>query len=97
MIAAVGNFAGRCLAAVLIALIRLYQLTLSPWLGAPCRFEPTCSHYALVAIRRFGPLRGSCLALRRMLRCHPWGPTGYDPVPEHLRRDRGAYDGKAQP
>lgn len=77
----------RCLAAPLIALVRLYQLTLSPWLGAPCRFEPSCSDYALGALRRFGPWRGGWLALRRILRCHPWGPTGYDPVPDALPTD----------
>jgi putative membrane protein insertion efficiency factor len=75
-------------AAALIALVRLYQLTLSPWLGAPCRFEPSCSEYALAAIRRFGPLRGGWLALRRILRCHPWGGKGYDPVPEHSHSER---------
>jgi len=66
----------------LLAAIRVYQLTLSPWLGRQCRYLPTCSAYAAEAIERFGPLRGSWLALKRLGRCHPWGGSGYDPVPE---------------
>src|SRR5690606_27805775 len=65
----------------LLALIRAYQLTLSPWLGRHCRFEPTCSAYAAEAIARHGAARGSALAARRLARCHPWGSSGYDPVP----------------
>jgi hypothetical protein len=68
----------------LIGFVRLYQWTLSPWLGPRCRFEPTCSAYAIEAIRRFGPLRGAWMAGRRILRCHPYGATGYDPVPEDI-------------
>jgi putative membrane protein insertion efficiency factor len=62
-------------------LIRAYQLVLSPWLGGRCRFYPSCSHYALEAVREHGSLRGSWLSLRRLLRCHPFHPGGYDPVP----------------
>lgn len=75
------GFFGRVLAALLIGLIRVYQWTLSPWLGTRCRYEPTCSAYAVEAIRRHGPIRGSWLAAARILRCHPWGRSGYDPVP----------------
>jgi hypothetical protein len=64
-----------------LAVIRLYQLTLSPFIGRQCRFHPTCSHYAAEAIANFGVLRGSWLALRRLLRCHPFHPGGFDPVP----------------
>lgn len=64
-----------------LALIRLYQLLLSPLLGPSCRFEPSCSHYAATCITRFGVFRGSLLSLRRLLRCHPLGPWGYDPPP----------------
>jgi uncharacterized protein len=62
-------------------LIRLYQLTVSPLLGPRCRFYPSCSHYALEALARFGALRGGWLTLKRIGRCHPWNPGGLDPVP----------------
>ena len=62
--------------------IRAYQGSVSPTLGALCRYEPTCSHYAYAAIERHGLLRGSALALRRLLRCRPFGASGYDPVPD---------------
>jgi len=62
-------------------LIRLYQWTVSPLLGPACRFYPSCSQYALEALLRFGVLRGSALALKRLGRCHPWHPGGFDPVP----------------
>jgi hypothetical protein len=61
--------------------IRAYQLLISPLLGPRCRHVPSCSHYALEAIERHGVLRGVRLALSRLLRCHPWGTSGYDPVP----------------
>ena len=63
-------------------LIRLYQWTVSPLLGPRCRFYPSCSRYALEAIERFGVLKGGWLAARRLGRCHPWQPGGFDPVPE---------------
>ena len=69
--------------AFLLGLIRLYQLTLSPWLGTRCRYEPTCSKYAAEALERHGVVRGVWLAAKRLGRCHPWGPSGYDPVPAH--------------
>jgi putative membrane protein insertion efficiency factor len=65
----------------LLIAIRIYQLTLSPFLGRSCRFVPTCSCYAAQAIERFGAGRGAWLGLRRVLRCHPWHEPGYDPVP----------------
>ena len=68
-------------ARALLVLIRGYQLGISPLLPAACRYTPTCSAYAAEAIRRHGALRGSWLATRRPLRCHPWGGTGHDPVP----------------
>lgn len=61
-------------------LIRAYQVAASPF-PSPCRFTPTCSSYALEAVRRYGALRGGWLALRRIARCHPWGGSGHDPVP----------------
>jgi uncharacterized protein len=66
---------------LLLALIRLYQLCLSPFVGSQCRFYPTCSVYAAEAIDTHGALRGGWLALRRLLRCHPFHPGGFDPVP----------------
>ncbi len=71
----------RVLAWPLIGLLRLYRVTLSPWFGAACRFQPTCSVYALGALRQYGALRGTWLAVRRIGRCQPWGGSGYDPVP----------------
>jgi uncharacterized protein len=69
----------------LIGAIKLYQYTLSPWLGRHCRYEPTCSRYAVEALHRFGVRRGVVLAAKRIGRCHPWGGSGYDPVPEGPR------------
>jgi putative membrane protein insertion efficiency factor len=74
----------RILAWPLIVLVRAYQWVISPILPAACRFEPSCSVYALGALRRFGPLAGTFLAARRMARCHPWGDCGEDPVPDTL-------------
>ena len=66
---------------LLIGLIRGYKLLISPLLPPACRFHPTCSVYAIEAVERFGVCRGGWLALRRILRCHPFHPGGYDPVP----------------
>lgn len=65
----------------LIALVRFYQLAISPWTPASCRFTPTCSAYAIEALSRHGSMRGGWLVLRRIGRCHPWGGHGFDPVP----------------
>ena len=70
------------LRAALTTPIRLYQWTLSPLLGVNCRYAPSCSAYAVEAITTHGPVKGLWLAARRMARCHPWGGSGYDPVPE---------------
>jgi putative membrane protein insertion efficiency factor len=69
------------LQAVLMGAIRGYRYAISPWLGMHCRFHPTCSCYALEALEVHGPWRGGVLALRRLLRCHPWHAGGLDPVP----------------
>ncbi|MDO8310350.1 MAG: membrane protein insertion efficiency factor YidD [Sideroxyarcus sp.] len=65
----------------LLLLIRAYQLAISPMLGNRCRFYPSCSEYSMEALRRYGLLRGLWLAVRRVGRCHPWHPGGYDPIP----------------
>ena len=67
---------------LLTAAIRLYQLCVSPYFTPVCRFHPTCSEYGLTALRRHGLGRGLGLTVRRLLRCRPWGPMGYDPVEE---------------
>lgn len=65
----------------LILAVRFYQRFISPYKPSCCRFTPTCSQYALEALRKYGPLKGSWLAFKRIIRCHPWGGSGYDPVP----------------
>lgn len=67
--------------AIIIGFIRAYQLIVSPWLPTACRFNPTCSEYAILAIRKFGVVKGSRLVVGRLLRCRPFGKHGYDPVP----------------
>ena len=71
----------KILAAFFILLIRIYQVTLSPFLGRQCRYLPTCSNYGLEAIRKYGPFKGGWLTQKRILSCNPWGGSGYDPVP----------------
>ncbi len=87
----ISSVLGRLLAWPLLMLVQLYRWTISPWLGANCRFEPTCSSYAIEALRRHGAFRGTVLAAKRIGRCHPWGRSGYDPVPG---REAGEDDNK---
>jgi uncharacterized protein len=77
---------------LLLLLIRGYRSWISPLFLPTCRFQPTCSAFALEAVERFGVIRGSWLALGRILRCHPWHPGGYDPVPASLGRERECDD-----
>jgi len=70
---------GSCLAALLIAGVRFYQICLRPILPAVCRFYPSCSEYFILAVRKHGPVRGACKGLGRICRCHPWTAGGYDP------------------
>ncbi|HSF89951.1 MAG TPA: membrane protein insertion efficiency factor YidD [Saprospiraceae bacterium] len=65
--------------------IKLYQITLSPLLGANCRYTPSCSHYMVGAIEEWGPVKGIWMGLRRISRCHPWGGHGHDPVPKRTQ------------
>ncbi len=70
---------GRVVIALLITAIRIYQVTLSPLLGQACRFEPSCSRYMVESLKKYGLFRGLAKGLRRISRCHPWNPGGYDP------------------
>ena len=67
---------------VISAIIGLYRYLVSPFLGPNCRYTPTCSEYAQTAVMRFGVLKGGWIAIKRIVSCHPWGESGYDPVPE---------------
>ncbi|MEP6675681.1 MAG: membrane protein insertion efficiency factor YidD [Ferruginibacter sp.] len=69
------------LSAPFIFLIKLYQWMISPWLGSKCRYTPTCSHYGIEALKKYGPIKGLWLTAKRIARCHPWGGHGHDPVP----------------
>jgi putative membrane protein insertion efficiency factor len=71
----------KILSAMLIGLIKLYQVTLSPFIGRSCRYTPTCSNYGIEAIQKHGPFKGTWLTIKRVLSCNPWGGSGYDPVP----------------
>ncbi len=75
------NFAANFIVKLMVLPIRFYQKFISPFTLPSCRFTPTCSQYAVEALRRHGPIKGFWLAIRRILRCHPWGGSGYDPVP----------------
>lgn len=85
------NALSKALAWPLVQLVRLYRVAISPWLGSNCRFEPTCSNYAIEALQTYGVLKGTWMAMRRIGRCHPWGGSGYDPLPN---RSEGKDEGK---
>lgn len=72
----------RIISFLLILPVRFYQAAISPWLPPNCRYTPTCSNYTIEAIQTLGPLRGTWLAVKRILSCHPWGGHGHDPVPK---------------
>jgi uncharacterized protein len=83
----------RCIA---LAGIRMYQIFLGPFLGGACKFSPSCSRYAYEAVERFGARRGTWLAAKRLLRCRPFSPGGYDPVPEEAaERERETHDSRS--
>ncbi|MBU3949250.1 MAG: membrane protein insertion efficiency factor YidD [Proteobacteria bacterium] len=67
---------------IVLFLIRFYQIAISPFIGPVCRFNPTCSEYAFIAIQQHGLIKGIFLAVKRILRCHPYNPGGFDPVPK---------------
>ncbi|MBQ0016286.1 MAG: membrane protein insertion efficiency factor YidD [Bacteroidales bacterium] len=76
-----GNVLTKALAAIMLAFIAFYRTCISPLTPPACRFTPTCSQYGQEAIRKYGPFKGGWLTIKRILRCHPWGGSGYDPVP----------------
>lgn len=89
------RFTSRAAVFVLVTLVRAYQLLVSPTLGPTCRFYPSCSAYAVEALRTHGPLRGTWLTIRRLGRCHPWNPGGVDAVPPREgRHSGGTGDGR---
>ncbi|MEO8232131.1 MAG: membrane protein insertion efficiency factor YidD [Ignavibacteriota bacterium] len=71
----------KLLAVPFILLIKIYQLLISPLFPSSCRYSPTCSHYTLEALKKYGLFKGGWLGIKRISRCHPWGGSGYDPVP----------------
>ena len=73
---------------LLVFLVKSYQVVISPLLGPRCRFHPTCSNYAIIAINRFGPAIGGWLTLKRVIKCHPFSPGGHDPVPESKPKEK---------
>lgn len=75
------DYLGRLLSKLFILLIRFYQLSISPMLGQNCRYDPTCSQYAIEALKKYGVFKGGWLSLKRIGSCHPWGGHGHDPVP----------------
>jgi len=72
----------KILIAPFVFLVKVYQVIISPLTPSSCRFQPTCSHYTVEALQKHGLLRGGMLAIKRIFSCHPWGKSGYDPVPE---------------
>ncbi len=67
-------------------MVRIYQAMISPYIPSTCRYSPTCSHYAIEALEVHGVLKGGILAIKRILSCHPWGGSGYDPVPQSIKK-----------
>lgn len=78
----VAGFIGQVFRWLIIGIVRLYQLIISPYLGPSCRHTPTCSVYMIEAVKEWGALKGGWLGIKRIARCHPWGTSGYDPVPK---------------
>lgn len=77
--------------------VRAYRAVFSPWVGFNCRYQPTCSAYAMEALEKHGAVKGSWLAAKRIGRCHPLGGTGYDPVPNHKHHTHAPHDTQAEP
>ncbi|MBV6484609.1 MAG: putative membrane protein insertion efficiency factor [Flavobacteriales bacterium] len=75
------DYLGKLLSKFFVLLIRFYQLSISPMLGQNCRYDPTCSQYAIDALKKYGVIKGGWLGIKRISSCHPWGGHGHDPVP----------------
>ncbi|MFL2490525.1 MAG: membrane protein insertion efficiency factor YidD [Candidatus Neomarinimicrobiota bacterium] len=73
---------------IFIKMIKMYQIILSPLLGSNCRYQPTCSNYAIESIKQWGVIQGSVLSFKRIMKCHPWGSSGYDAVPTKHERTK---------
>ncbi|MEC8946638.1 MAG: membrane protein insertion efficiency factor YidD, partial [Candidatus Neomarinimicrobiota bacterium] len=73
---------------IFIKMIKMYQIVLSPFLGSNCRYQPTCSNYAIESIEQWGVIQGSVLSFKRIIKCHPWGSSGYDGVPTKHERTK---------
>jgi len=84
----------RILKKIFILPIRFYQYAISPLLGPSCRFKPTCSHYMVGAIEEWGILKGTWLGIKRITKCHPWGPHGHDPVPKNPKKSHSKSNEK---
>ncbi len=82
------RYIDQLLARGVMVFVRVYQWVLSPWMGRSCRFHPTCSAYALEALQKHGAFYGSILTIKRLCKCHPWGSSGVDPVPEIKKTKR---------
>ncbi|MDX1590924.1 MAG: membrane protein insertion efficiency factor YidD [Balneolaceae bacterium] len=80
----------KAISRIIILIVRGYQLIISPWLGPSCRHTPTCSSYMIEAVHEWGPFKGFWLGLKRIGRCHPWGTSGYDPVPRSGSEQSGS-------
>ncbi|MEA1873773.1 MAG: membrane protein insertion efficiency factor YidD [Bacteroidota bacterium] len=76
----------RVITLALIAIVKFYKLVISPWTPSSCRHVPTCSSYAIEALQKHGPVKGLWLSVKRLSKCHPWGTSGYDPVPKTKTR-----------
>lgn len=88
---AINNFQ-LLLSALLIEIVKFYKKAISPWLPVACRYEPTCSEYMIEAIQKYGVWRGVLLGIKRIGRCHPWGGSGIDPVPEKKKSEKNDTD-----
>ena len=75
------GYIGKGFGWIMVLLVKFYQRAISPYLPNSCRYVPTCSQYFIEAVKKYGPIKGGWLGVRRILRCHPWGGHGYDPVP----------------